>query len=218
MTIRLVLVDDHPITLEGLAQLFSTEPDFEVVARATSGEEGLKAVRRLLPDIVVLDLRMPEMDGFAVLLEMQRLRLPTRTVVLTALDDEEVLQALYLGARGVVLKDMASRLVVQCIRTVHAGGKWVEKGVATSAVEKLLKREEKLLKREAGARTMAETLTPREMEVARMIASGLPSKAVASEMDISEGTARLHLHHVYEKLNLSGRVALVRYMQRQGLD
>lgn len=171
MTIRLVLVDDHPITLDGLAQLFSTEPDFEVVAQATSGEEGLKAVRRLLPDILVLDLRMPEMDGLAVLVEMQRLRLPTRTVVLTALDDEEVLQALYLGARGIVLKDMASRLVVQCIRTV-----------------------------------------------ARMIARGLPSKAVASELDISEGTARLHLHHVYEKLNLNGRVALVRYMQRQGFD
>src|SRR4030088_3025702 len=103
MTVRLVLVDDHPIILDGLVQLFSTEPDFEVVARAASGEEGLKAVRRLLPDILVLDLRMPEMDGFAVLLELQRLRLPTRTVVLTALDDEEVLQAIYLGARGVVL-------------------------------------------------------------------------------------------------------------------
>jgi DNA-binding NarL/FixJ family response regulator len=127
------------------------------------------------------------------------------------MNDQDVVQALYLGARGIVLKDMASRLIGQCIRTVHAGGRWVEKGVATVAVEKLLKRE-------AGVRTIGESLTPRELEVARMIAAGLPSKAVASQLDISEGTAKLHLHHVYEKLKLSGRVALVHYMQSHGLD
>lgn len=211
ISIRLVLADDHPIVLDGLVQLFSMEPDCEVVARATSGEEALKWVRELLPEILVLDLRMPGLDGYAVLRELKRDKVPTRTVVLTALENDKVVEALRLGARGVILKDMAPRLLVQCVRAVHAGRNWVEKGVATHAVEALLKRE-------AGIRAVGEILTPREIEVARMIASGLPSKVVASELAISEGTAKLHLHHVYEKLNLDGRMALMRYMQRQGLD
>jgi DNA-binding NarL/FixJ family response regulator len=211
MTIRLVLADDHPIVLDGLVQLFSKEQDFDVVARATTGEEALHAVRQLLPQILVLDLRMPGMDGFAVLRQMKREQLPTQTVVLTALDNRQGLEALRLGARGIVLKDMATRFLVQCVRAVHSGGQWVEKGVATHAVETLLKRE-------TGIRAMAEVLTPREIEVARMITCGFSSKVVADKLAISEGTAKLHLHHVYEKLNLDGRVALIRYMQSQGFD
>jgi two-component system nitrate/nitrite response regulator NarL len=211
MSIRLILADDHPIFLDGLVQLFSMERDFEVVARAATGEEALEGVRQLKPDILVLDLRMPGFDGFAVLRQMKREELSTRSVVLTALDNGQGLEALRLGARGVVLKDMAPRLLVQCLRTVHAGKPWVEKGVATHAAETLLKRE-------AGIRVMAEVLTPREIEIAQMIASGRSSKVIANELAISEGTAKLHLHHVYEKLNLDGRVALVRYMQSQGFN
>jgi DNA-binding NarL/FixJ family response regulator len=211
MSIRLVLADDHPIVLDGLAQLCAMERDFEVVARATTGDEALELVRQLVPEILVLDLRMPGLDGFAVLRQMKREELSTRSVVLTALDRGQGLEALRLGARGVVLKHMAPRLFVQCVRAVHAGGHWVEKGVATHAAETLLKRE-------AGIRVMAEALTPREIEIAQLIASGLSSKAVANELAIGEGTAKLHLHHIYEKLNLDGRVALVRYMQSQGFN
>jgi len=211
MTIRLVLADDHPVVLGGLVQLFSLEPEFKVVAQATNGEDALEAVRRWQPEILVLDLRMPGMDGCGVLRAMRREKLTTRTVVLTAMTNDEALEALRLGAHGVILKDMAPRLLVECVRAVHAGKQWVEKGVATHAVGTLLKRE-------AGIRTMSEVLTPREIEVARMVASGLPSKVVANELAISEGTAKLHLHHVYEKLKLDGRFALIRYMQRQGLD
>jgi len=211
MSIRLILADDHPIVLDGLVQLFSMEKDFDVVAWVTTGEEALQAVRKLLPEILVLDLRMPGLDGFAVLRQMKREELPTRAVVLTALDNGQGFEALRLGARGIVLKDMAPRLLVQCVRAVHAGRQWVEKGVATHAADTLLKRE-------AGIRVMAEVLTRREIEVAQMIASGRSSKVIANELAISEGTAKLHLHHVYEKLNLDGRVALVRYMQSQGFN
>jgi DNA-binding NarL/FixJ family response regulator len=209
--IRLVLADDHPIVLDGLVQLFSMEPDFDVIAWVTTGIEALQAVRQLQPDILVLDLRMPGMDGLEVLREMKREQRPTRTVVLTALDNEPALEALRLGARGVVLKDLAPRFLVQCVRAVHEGRQWVEKGVATHAAETLLKRE-------AGIRAMAEVLTPREIEVAKMIAGGLSSKLVANKLAISEGTTKLHLHHVYEKLRLDGRVALVRYMHSQGFS
>ena len=211
MTIRLVIADDHPIVLDGLEQLFLLEKDCEVVARARNGDEALRAVRQFQPDVLVLDLRMPGTDGLAVLGEMRREALPTRVVILSAMNDDDLFEGIRLGARGVVLKDMAPRLLMQCVRAVHAGGKWLEKGVATSAVDKLLECE-------AGIKAVAETLTPRELQVARMIAKGVPSKTVASRLAISEGTAKLHLHHVYEKLKVEGRVGLMRFMHSRGLD
>jgi len=133
MSISLVLADDHPIVLDGLAQLFSAEPDFEVLGRASNGDEALDAVRRHRPDILVLDLRMPGKDGFSVLRELRRERLRTQTVVLTALAQDHITDAIRLGARGVVLKDMSPKLLVQCVREVHSGRKWLEKGAAAHA-------------------------------------------------------------------------------------
>jgi DNA-binding NarL/FixJ family response regulator len=211
MTIRVALADDHPVVLDGLAKIFSAERDFEVVARARNGDEALEALRRVQADVLVLDLRMPRKDGIAVLTEMKRTGSATKVVVLTALDSEDALAAVRLGARGVVLKDMAVRLLVECVRIVHSGGTWIEKSVATRTVDLMLRRE-------SGTRSIGKTLTPREVEVARMIARGLPSKHVADTLAITEGTAKLHLHHVYSKLNLRGRVALVRYLQRNGID
>jgi len=210
MTIRLVLVDDHPIVLNGLVSLFAVERDVEVLACALDGRTGLQAVRQLRPDIVVLDLLMRDMDGLTVLREMKRDGLPTRAVVLTAMEGEDVVESVRLGACGVVLKDMAVDLLVRCVREVYAGRQWLEKSVATKALGNLLKREE-------GVRVMAATLTPREIQVARMVTEGLPSKAVAGRLAISEGTAKLHLHHVYQKLKLDGRMALMRYIASNGL-
>ena len=211
MNTRIVLADDHPIVLGGLVQLFSAERDFEVLASVTNGTEALRVTRQFRPHILVLDLRMPGKDGLAVLSEMKREKLPTKVVVLTAMENEEVLAAIRMGARGVVFKDMALRLLVECVRVVHAGGTWIEKRLAARAADRMLQRESEI-------RVMAETLTPREMEVARMVADGMPSKHVADKLSITEGTAKLHLHHVYLKLRLGGRVALVRYMQRHALD
>lgn len=211
MTIRIAIADDHPVVLDGLAKLFAGERDFEVVASAKNGDEALRAVRKFIPDVLVLDLRMPGKDGIAVLGEMRRDGLPTKVVLLTAMENEDVLVAIRLGVRGVVLKDMALRLLVECVRIVHSGGRWIEKSVANRAVDRLLARE-------SGIHTMTKNLTPREVQVARMVADGLPSKHVAGRLAITEGTAKLHLHHIYSKLNLRGRMALVRYMQRNGLD
>jgi DNA-binding NarL/FixJ family response regulator len=211
MVIRLVLADDHPIVLSGLVWLFSQERDIEVVAAASTGNEALKATRQFAPDILVLDLRMPGKNGVEVLDEMKRDALSTRVVVLTAIENEEVLAAIRLGARGVVLKDMAVRLLVECVRMVHSGGTWIEKSVAARALNRMVQHE-------SGAGEMARNLTRREIEVARMIADGLPNKRVADRLAITEGTAKLHLHNIYSKLNLSGRVGLVRYMQRHGFD
>ncbi|HEX7271822.1 MAG TPA: response regulator transcription factor [Casimicrobiaceae bacterium] len=210
MPIRLVLADDHPIVLDGLAQLFSAEPDLEVVACASDGDKALEAVRKHQPDILVLDVRMPGKDGLAVVREMSREKLPTRVVILTAVGHDEVFEAIRLGVRGVVLKDMAPKLLVHCVREVHAGRRWLEKGYATHAVEKLLERE-------ATTHDISKTLTPRELEVARMTAKGMHNRVIAEKLSIAEGTAKLHLHHVYAKLRVDGRVALMQYLQSHGL-
>ena len=208
--IRLVLADDHPIVLAGLERLFSLEPDFEIVARALNGDEALRFVRHFRPDILLLDLRMPGKDGLTVLREMHSEDLPTRAVVLTATDGDEVLEAIRLGVRGLAFKDTPPKLIVRCVREVHTGGMWLDKNAATRAVDKLLMRESRM-------RECAGVLTPRELEIACMLAKGMHNKAVAENLSITEGTAKLHLHHVYQKLKVDGRMGLMRYLQSRGL-
>src|ERR1051326_6966272 len=131
MSVRLVLADDHPIVLDGLKQILSLEPDFEILAAAKNGDEALAAVRKHKPDIIVLDILMPGKDGIAVIRELIRDELPTKPIVLTAAEQDEVFEAIRLGVRGVVLKDMAPKLLVHCIREVHAGRRWLEKRYST---------------------------------------------------------------------------------------
>ncbi len=211
MSIRVALADDHPVVIEGLEQLFRLEPDITVVGCASNGVEALDVVRKSRPDVLVLDLRMPKLDGVAVVRELQQEELPTRIVVLTGIDGDQIQEAIELGVSGVVLKDMAAELLVRAVRQVHAGGTWIERNAATKTVNRLLQRD-------VATREITAKLTPREIEVARMIAKGLPNKAVADRLRISEGTAKLHLHHVYAKLGLDGRMALARYLQSRGLE
>jgi DNA-binding NarL/FixJ family response regulator len=211
MAIGLVLADDHPIILDGLEQLFHLEQDFKVLARCTNGEEALRAVRKHRPDVLVLDIRMPGTGGLAVVREMKKEKLPTHIVLLTgALDEHEAMEAIRLGVRGVVLKEMAPKLLVQCIRKVHTGEQWVERRSFGRALETMMRRE-------AGARQIAGVLTPREMEIVRLVASGLHNKEIAAKLAISEGTVKVHLHHIYEKLNVGGRLELTLYAQGKGL-
>lgn len=142
---------------------------------------------------------------------MREARLPTRVVVFTtAIDEDQALEAIRLGVRGVVLKEMAPRHLVQCVRKVHAGEQWLEK----RSIGRVL---DKLLQREAGARETAGVLTPREIEIVRMVARGLRNKEIGVGLAISEGTVKTHLHNIYEKLHVDGRVALTLYAQQKGL-
>lgn len=211
MAINLVLADDHRIVLKGLAQLFSQEPDCAVLACCVNGDEALQAVREFRPNILVLDLHMPGKDGFAVLRELHKEHLPTQVVVLTAdLDEDEVLDAIRLGVRGVVLKEMAPQLLVQCVRKVYSGGEWLEKRSVASALERLLKRE-------AGSQQLRTVLTPREIDIVCMVAQGLRNKEIARKLSITEGTVKTHLHNIYEKLQVKGRMELVLHAKKQGL-
>ena len=211
MSIGLVLADDHPIVLDGLEHLFRLEKDFKVLARCRDGEETLQAVRKHHPGVLILDLRMPGKGGLAVLREVKREKPPTRVVLLTAeMGEAEALEAIRLGVNGVVLKEMAPKLLVQAIRKVHAGGQWLEKRSFGRALETMLRRE-------AGARQVAGILTPRELEIIRLVASGLHNKEIAEKLTISEGTVKIHLHHIYEKLHVDGRLELTLYAQDKGL-
>ena len=211
MPISVVLADDHPLVLDALENVFRLQEDIVVLARCADGVEALRAVREHRPDVLVLDIRMPEMDGLALMRELKKEKLPTHVVLLTAaLDEEEVLAAIRLGVKGVVLKEMAPRLLVQCVRTVHAGGDWLEMRSVRLALDKLLRRE-------AGAREVARLLTPREIEIVRMVAGGLRNKEIAAKLHVNEGTVKLHLHHIYKKLGVDSRVALTLYAQGRGL-
>jgi DNA-binding NarL/FixJ family response regulator len=211
MTIRVVLADDHPIFLDGLAQLLALESDIEVAARCVDGDEALRAVRELLPDILVLDLRMPGTDGLAVLRRLREERLPTRVVVLTAvLQEEDAQTAVDLGVRGVVLKEMAPRLLIQCLRKVSAGERWLEMRSAARTIDRLLQQQ-------AGTREASAVLTQRELEIVRLVVRGLRNKEIAARLSITEGTVKVHLHSVYTKLEVGDRLALMRWAESRGL-
>lgn len=209
--ITVVVADDHPLMLRAVGDLLRSEQDFTVLAQCENGDEALAAVRAHQPDILLLDLRMPKKDGITVLKDMKQEGLTTRVVLLAAsVDDEEVLEAARLGVRGMVLKEMAPRLLVQCLRKVHAGGLWLERNSAARAFETLLRRE-------AGAREISNLLTPREIEIARLAALGQRNKVIGEGMAISEGTVKTHLHHIYEKLRVQSRAELVLYCKEKGL-
>jgi len=211
VSIRLVLADDHPIVLDGLETLFRLEPDFQIAARCVSGEEAVVAVRRHQPDVLILDIHMPRKDGLAVLRDLRREKLPTKVVLLAAvLEEDEVLEALRLDVRGMVLKELAPQMVVQCVRKVHAGERWLEKHAVTRVVDSLLRRE-------AGEREAANVLTPREIEMVGMVARGLRNKEMSERLAISEGTVKIHLHHIYRKLKVENRVELILYAQSKRL-
>jgi len=209
--IRVVLADDHPLFLDGLDQLLRSTGEFDVVARAGTGEDALAAVESLRPHLLVLDLRMPGMDGLEVVRELRRRGLDTRVVVLTAvLSERDLLDAVRLGVGGAVLKEMPPRLLLQCLHKVHAGGHWVEHRGVHAALEATLRRE-------AGMREAASQLTPREIDLVRMVASGLRNKEIAARLFITEGTVKTHLHNIYRKLQLQTRVAVRQYAEDKGL-
>jgi DNA-binding NarL/FixJ family response regulator len=209
--IRIVLTDDHPIVLDGLQRLFQMQPDFEVVATCRDGDSALKTVNEKQVDVLVLDQRMPGKTGLDVLRALAGDQLPCRTVLLTAaLRDDEVVEAVRLGATGVILKEASPDTLLDCVRRVHRGEQWIDHETLSRAFGHVLQRE-------SAAREAGKMLTPREIEIVKMIASGLRNKAIADRLTISEGTVKIHLHNIYEKLGVDGRLELVLFAQEKGL-
>jgi DNA-binding NarL/FixJ family response regulator len=211
MSISLVIADDHPLILNGLVNLFLLEDDLKVLASCSNGVDALSAVHIYRPDVLLLDICMPGLSGLEVCRIMREENLPTRVVLLTAaIKEEEMAEAVHLGVHGIVLKEMAPQLLIRCIHKVSAGEQWLERRATKQVLEKMLRRE-------TGARESAAILTHREIELVRMVANGLRNKEIADKLFISEGTVKVHLHHIYEKLNVDSRMGLLRYAQEKCL-
>jgi DNA-binding NarL/FixJ family response regulator len=210
MPIRVALADDHPLVLDGLEQLFKLEPEIEVVARSSTADEAMRVLRAQSPDVLLLDLMMPG-GGLELLRAAQSAGLPTRIILLTAVvDDAQLLEAIRLGAQGVVLKDMAPQLIIDAIREVHDGRQWLEKGLGARALRRLLARG----RPEPGP---AELLSRREREIIQLAAAGHRNRAIADRLAISEGTVKVHIHNIYDKLDVTNRVDLANFARDHGL-
>ncbi len=208
MPITLVLIDDHSVVLEGLDQLLRLEPDFKVIAKCSTVAAGIRAIESLHPDVVILDLRLRHEDGFSVLRHLGARASPAVVVLTASEDQEDLLEAARLGARGIVLKAVAPRTLERCIRAVHSGGEWL-----TVEGENLADR---LAQRRNTETVMAQKLTSRELEVLRLLASHHDNEDIARRLDLRVGTVKIHVHHVYQKLGLSGREDLQEYLKKKG--
>ncbi len=204
--IRILMADDHAIFRDGLRKLLDAEDDISIVGEASTGTQCIQLLSKLRPDILLLDLRMPDKDGLAVLEEVNFDSLPTRVIVLTATeDDREVVRAVRLGARGIVLKDSATELLIKSIRTVYSGEIWLDKKKTSDVIEAFKKSSE------SGPRRDKPLLSDREKEITGLVAQGFRNREIGEKLFISEQTVKNHLHNIFDKLGVSDRLELALY-------
>src|SRR4051812_33981153 len=216
--IRIVVADDHPIFRDGLCRLLGLEDDFEVVAQAQDGRQVLEILQQLEPDILLLDLKMPGLDGLATLQRLQAARNKTRVIVLTASDDKnEFVQAMKLGTSGIVLKQTATELLIKSTRKVHAGEIWLDSHTTAAVIRQFVAAEEAAPPPPPPPPTSAprdrerSPLSQREREIVALVAQGFKNKEMAEKMFISEQTVKNHLHNIFDKLGVSDRLELALY-------
>lgn len=200
--LRVVIADDHPIVLNGLKSLLSLRPGIEIVGLANNGASALQTIQSAEPDLAILDINMPELSGVDVLENVEKEGLSTRVVLLTAsASDAHIERAVRFGAWGIMLKDTAADDLLECIEKVISGERWLPPDLIGPAIARETKRR---VEKEA----VENSLTAREQELVRFVADGLSNKEIARRANISEGTVKIHLHNIYQKLNVSNRTSL----------
>jgi two-component system, NarL family, response regulator LiaR len=204
--IRVVLADDHAVVRQGLRTFLDLQDDIEVVAEASDGREAVEAASQFDPDVVLLDLVMPGLDGLGALKELRSGR--ARVIVLTSFgDDDKLFAALRGGAAGYLLKDVQPADLVRAIRSAHAGDSPLSPAIATRIVEEVAQ----------GAVSAHDDLTPRELDVLTLIARGRSNKVIARELGVAEKTVKTHVSHILAKLGVSDRTQAALYAVKQGL-
>jgi two-component system, NarL family, nitrate/nitrite response regulator NarL len=204
--IRILVADDHAIFRDGLRKLLEVSDDVQIVGEASNGNECVKMLAKFKPDILLLDLRMPEKDGLGVLEEVNFDSLGTRVIVLTAAeDDRDVVRAMRLGARGVVLKQSASDLLLKSIRKVYDGEIWLDNRMTAEVIDAFKKSSE------SGQRREKPLLSDREKEIVQLVAQGFRNREIGEKLFISEQTVKNHLHNIFDKLGVSDRLELALY-------
>lgn len=203
--IRLIIADDHPVVRTGLQGMLAGQPDLEVAGEATTGIEAVGLVERLRPDVVLMDLRMPEMDGVTAISEIKALRPEVHVLVLTTYDtDADILPAIEAGATGYLLKDAPREDLFRAIRAAARGEAVLAPGVAARLMDRMRAPAE-------------EALTAREIEVLSLVAQGGSNKGIAHQLHISEATVKTHLVHIYDKLGVADRTAAVTTALQRGI-
>jgi DNA-binding NarL/FixJ family response regulator len=208
--IRVAIADDHSLVRQGLRRYLDTAGDIDVVGEASNGEEAVTLVESETPDIVLLDIRMPEMDGLAAARRIRQQHPDVGVIMLTAYDDRQfVVEAVRAGARGYVLKARDAEHLIQTVRLVAGGNMVIDPQLVVALAEELTDAKERDRK--------AETLTAREVEVLQLLAFGHTNKDIAEQLYISPDTVKTHLEHIFEKLGTSDRTAAVAEALRRRL-
>jgi two-component system, NarL family, nitrate/nitrite response regulator NarL len=203
--IKILIADDHVIFRDGLRKLLDSDGELIVVGEASNGAECIKMLGNLKPDVLLLDLRMPDKSGLAVLEEVNFDTVPTRVIILTAAEDErDVLRAMRLGARGAVLKQSATAMLLKSIHRVHAGEIWLDNRMTAAVINALSIAE-------AAPRGGKPLVSDREKEIVQLVAQGFHNKQIGVKLLISEQTVKNHLHNIFDKLGVSDRLELALY-------
>jgi DNA-binding NarL/FixJ family response regulator len=211
--ITILLADDHPVVRDGLRAILETQADFAIIGECGTGEATVAQVKALKPDVLLLDLEMPQMDGVEALRRIHETAVDTRVLVFTAYDsDERILSAVQAGAQGYLLKGAPRDQIFDAIRVVHAGGSLLQPAVAS----KLLKQVQSGKDR-AVAAEREDALTPREAEVLRLLAQGMANKQIAAKLGISERTVKFHVSAIFGKLDAANRTEAVTIAAQRGL-
>ncbi len=208
--IRVLIVDDHAIVRKGIAALLATEPAIDVVGEAENGRQAITEAHTLRPDVILMDLVMPEMDGIAAIRHITANQPETRILVLTSFSsDDRIFTAIKAGALGYLLKDSGPKELVDAIYQVHRGESSLHPVVARRLLQELAK--------PAPKPTTATALTDREMEVLQLVAQGHGNRQIAAELNIKEATVRTHVSNILSKLHLDSRTQAALYALREGL-
>lgn len=207
MSVRILVADDHPIVREGLVAILDTQEDFEVIGEAGSGREAIERMDESAPDVLLLDLEMPDLDGLAVLQHLRDHESPVRAIVFTVFDtDDRILSAVRTGAKGYLLKGAPREQIFNAVRIVSQGGSLLEPVVASKLMEHVNR-----------TRNDPDALTPRELEVLPLLAQGLLNKEIADRLDITERTVKFHVSSILGKLGAGNRTEAVSIAAQRGL-
>ena len=211
--IRILIVDDHEMVRNGLSVMMEREEDFTVVGEAQNGKEAVEMVSRLRPDVVLMDLRMPEMDGVEAMRQIRAEQDDVKFLVLTTYDtDEYIFDAIEAGAKGYLLKDTSREELFKAVRTVNRGESLIEPGVVSRLLDRLTD-----LSRQAAQGPDHLALSERELEVLRLMARGSANKQIAGELSITESTVKTHVANIFQKLDVSHRTEAVTKAISQGI-
>lgn len=210
---RILIVDDHSVVRRGLEMVLTLEKDFQVIGDAANGDEAVDKAKRLSPDLVLLDIKMPRMDGIAAAREIKKYCPRTRVLMLTGIEmDSEIVQALEAGADGYVLKDVSPEELIRAIRVIGEGEAYLQPSVTKRVLQRV--RGSRRLRREPH---LIEQLTPREHEILTLMATSATNKEIAGNLSISEETVRSHSKNILAKLGQPNRTQAVLYALRNGL-